>query len=154
MMKMIDDSDHDDNGNENWWWWQWWWWWLADGWRPPRGGERAQRDTAPKLIVIDFAAIQNWGTCLWPVANCPTRLYQWKQAQWLRLQFCPVTVGVTEWVECSRLNHLFLNNWQAIHWLQGQTLCHKAIKKMKKKKMMMMVVVMMMTMMIGDDDND
>ena len=34
---------------------------LAHGWRPPRGGERAQRDTAPKAIVIDFAEIQNWG---------------------------------------------------------------------------------------------
>ena len=30
-----------------------------------------------------------------------------KQAQWLMLQFCPLTVGVTEWIECSRLNHLF-----------------------------------------------
>ena len=30
-----------------------------------------------------------------------------KQAQWLRLQFCPVTVGVTEWIGCSRLSHLF-----------------------------------------------
>ena len=29
----------------------------------PRGGERAQSDTAPKLIVIDFAEIQNWGRC-------------------------------------------------------------------------------------------
>ena len=23
------------------------------------------------------------------------------------LQFCPVTVQVTEWIECSQLNHLF-----------------------------------------------
>ena len=36
---------------------------LGHGWRPPRGGERAQRDTAPKLIVIHFAKIQNWGGC-------------------------------------------------------------------------------------------
>ena len=34
---------------------------LAHGSRPPHGGEWAQRDTAPKLIVIDFAEIQNWG---------------------------------------------------------------------------------------------
>ena len=36
---------------------------LAHGWRPPRGGKRAQRDTAPKLIVIDLAEILNWGRC-------------------------------------------------------------------------------------------
>ena len=36
---------------------------LAHGWRPPRGGKRAQRDTALKLIVIHFAKIQNWGRC-------------------------------------------------------------------------------------------
>ena len=30
-----------------------------------------------------------------------------KQPQWLTLQLCLVTVGVTEWIECSRLNHLF-----------------------------------------------
>ena len=36
---------------------------MASSWRPPRGGERAQRDTAPKLIVIDFVEIQNWGRC-------------------------------------------------------------------------------------------
>ena len=36
---------------------------LAHGWRPPRGGERAQRDAVPKVIVIDFAEIQIWGRC-------------------------------------------------------------------------------------------
>ena len=36
--------------------------------------------------------------------NCP---FSEKQAQWLMLQFCPVTVGVTEWNEFSRFNHLF-----------------------------------------------
>ena len=36
---------------------------LARGWRPPRGGKRAQRDSALKLIVIHFAKIQNWGRC-------------------------------------------------------------------------------------------
>ena len=36
---------------------------LAHGWRPPRGGKRAQRDSALKLIVIHFAKIQNWGRC-------------------------------------------------------------------------------------------
>ena len=30
-----------------------------------------------------------------------------KQAQWLTLQFCPVTLGVAEWIECSRLDHFF-----------------------------------------------
>ena len=30
-----------------------------------------------------------------------------KQTQWLTLQLCLVTFGVTEWIECSRLNHLF-----------------------------------------------
>ena len=33
-----------------------------------------------------------------------------KQAQWLTLQLCLVTVGVTEWIECSRLDHLFYTN--------------------------------------------
>ena len=35
----------------------------ARGWGSPRGGKRAQRDTALKLIVIHFAKIQNWGRC-------------------------------------------------------------------------------------------
>ena len=56
MMIMINGNDDDDNDgdddDDN-----------DDGWRPPRGGERAQRDTAPKLIVIEFAEIQNWGRC-------------------------------------------------------------------------------------------
>ena len=30
-----------------------------------------------------------------------------KQTQWLTLKLCLVTVGVTEWIECSRLDHLF-----------------------------------------------
>ena len=47
-----DDDDNDDDDGE-----------LAHGWRPPRGGERAQRDTAPKVIVAVFAEIQNWGRC-------------------------------------------------------------------------------------------
>ena len=62
-----------------------------------------------------------------------------KQAQWLRLQFCPIAVEVAEWVECSRLNHLFLNNWQAIHWPQGQALYPKVTKKMEKMVMVMIV---------------
>ena len=36
---------------------------LAHDWRPPRGGKRAQRDSALKLIVIHSAKIQNWGRC-------------------------------------------------------------------------------------------
>ena len=35
-----------------------------------------------------------------------------KQTQWLTLQLCLVTVGATEWIECSRLDHL-LNKWHA-----------------------------------------
>ena len=77
--------------------------WLSHGWRPPCGGERAQRDTAPKVIVIDFAEIQNWGRYQ---TGQPGPISE-NQAQWLRLQFCPVAVGVTEWNECSRPNHLF-----------------------------------------------
>ena len=30
-----------------------------------------------------------------------------QQAQRIRLQFCQVTFLVSEWIECSRLNHLF-----------------------------------------------
>ena len=47
-----DDTDHHVNEDAD----------DAHGWRP-RGGKRAQRDTAPKVIVIDFAEIQNWGRC-------------------------------------------------------------------------------------------
>ena len=37
---------------------------MASPWlESPRGGERAQRDTAPMLIVIDFVENQNWGRC-------------------------------------------------------------------------------------------
>ena len=36
---------------------------LAHGWRPPRGGERAQRDSALKLIAIHLVEFQNWGRC-------------------------------------------------------------------------------------------
>ena len=36
---------------------------LAHCWRPPRGRERAQRDSAFKLIAIHLAEIQNWGRC-------------------------------------------------------------------------------------------
>ena len=52
-----DDDDGDDDDDEE----------LAHGWRPPRGGKRAQRDSALKLIVIHFAKFQNWGRCddLW-----------------------------------------------------------------------------------------
>ena len=32
---------------------------LAHGLRPPRGGDRAQRDTVLKLIAIHFTEIQN-----------------------------------------------------------------------------------------------
>ena len=55
IMMMFDDDDDDDD--------EMMMMMLAHGWRPPCGGERAQRDTAPKLIVIDFAEIQNWGRC-------------------------------------------------------------------------------------------
>ena len=33
------------------------------GWRPPRGGGQAHRDTALKLIASHFTEIQNWGSC-------------------------------------------------------------------------------------------
>ena len=33
--------------------------------------------------------------------------YDEKQAQWFTLQLCLETVAVTEWIECSRFNHLF-----------------------------------------------
>ena len=36
---------------------------IAHGWRPPRGGEREQRDSALQLIAIHLADIQNWGRC-------------------------------------------------------------------------------------------
>ena len=36
---------------------------LAHGWKPPRDGERVQRDSALKLIAIHLAEIQNWGRC-------------------------------------------------------------------------------------------
>ena len=33
-----------------------------------------------------------------------------KQTHWLTLQLCLVTVGVTEWIECSRFVHLLPTN--------------------------------------------
>ena len=35
----------------------------AHCWRPPHDGEWAQRDSAPKLIAIHLAEIQDWGRC-------------------------------------------------------------------------------------------
>ena len=37
--------------------------WLPHGWRPPRVDERAQGNTAFKLIEIHFAENQNRGKC-------------------------------------------------------------------------------------------
>ena len=36
---------------------------IKTGWRPLRGNEHAQRDTALKLIAIHLAEIENWGRC-------------------------------------------------------------------------------------------
>ena len=38
-------------------------------------------------------------------------------------------LGEIEWLGYSRLNHLFLNNWQAIHRSQGRAICCKETKK-------------------------
>ena len=35
-----------------------------------------------------------------------------KQIQWLMLQLCLVNVGVTEWIESSRLDHIFKTNYR------------------------------------------
>ena len=37
--------------------------WPTHGWRLPRGGGRAQRDPALKLIASRFARIQSWDSC-------------------------------------------------------------------------------------------
>ena len=70
---------------------------LAHAWRPPRGGGWVQRDSALKLIVIDFTEIQNWSRCWWPVANCPTRPLQWKAGSMAHATVLP----------SNRLNYLF-----------------------------------------------
>ena len=36
---------------------------LVHGWRPPRSGEQAQRDTTRKLIVTYVNEIHNWDRC-------------------------------------------------------------------------------------------
>ena len=36
---------------------------VAHGWRPPCGGEWAQRDNTLKVLVIHFAKIQIWCRC-------------------------------------------------------------------------------------------
>ena len=63
--------------------------------------------TALKLIVTYVAEIQNRADVddLWQTVQPGP--FSEKQPQWLTLQFCLVTVRVTEWIECSRLNHLF-----------------------------------------------
>ena len=43
-----DDGDYDGYNDE-----------LAHGWRPPHGGEQAQRDNCLQLIVIFVAEFQN-----------------------------------------------------------------------------------------------
>ena len=35
-----------------------------------------------------------------------------KQTQWLMLQLCLVNVGVAEWIESSRLDHIFKTNYR------------------------------------------
>ena len=44
-----DDNDDDDDDDDD------------NGWRPPHGGEQAQRDSAFKLVGIYLTEIQNWG---------------------------------------------------------------------------------------------
>ena len=72
-----------------------------------------------------------------------------QQAQWTRLQFCQVTVGDTEWIECSRPNHLLstIARWStdprvSLRPHEGH---NKKKNKKKKKKMMMMMMMMVMT---------
>ena len=48
------DDDNDDNDNDDGDWFV-----LAHAWRPPRGCERAQRDSALELIAIHLTEIQN-----------------------------------------------------------------------------------------------
>ena len=68
-----------------------------------------------------------------------------KQAQWLTLQLCLVTVGVTEWIECSRLNHLFYTNDRR-KLTPGSVLGPLRGRKGKGRMMMMMMMMMMMIM--------
>ena len=69
-----------------------------------------------------------------------------KQPQWLTLQLCLVTVGVTEWIECSRLNHLFQTNDRR-KLATGSVLGNVRGRNGKKMMMVMMVMMIMMMMM-------
>ena len=81
-----------------------------------------------------------------------------KQPQWLTLQLCLVTVGVTEWIECSRLNHLFYTNDRRkltpgsvlgpLRGRKGKARQDKMIMMMMIMMMMVMMVMMMMVMMV------
>ena len=72
-----------------------------------------------------------------------------KQPQWLTLQLCLVTVGVTEWIECSRFNHLFQTNGRR-KLTPGSVLGPLRGRKGKTRqdKMMMMVMMILMVMML------
>ena len=81
-----------------------------------------------------------------------------KQPQWLTLQLCLVTVGVTEWIECSRLSHLFYTNDRRkltpgsvlgpLRGRNGKTRQDKMMVMMMMMIMLMMMVMMMMMMMV------
>ena len=71
-----------------------------------------------------------------------------QQAQWIRLQFCQVTVGVAEWIECSRLNHLFSTIDRRSTDPRANLRPREGRNEKKKKKKMMMMMMMMMMMII------
>ena len=54
---------------------------------------RHRETTSVKLIVINFAEIQNWNRCLWPKANCPAGFMLTAIAQWLTLELYFVATG-------------------------------------------------------------
>ena len=66
-----------------------------------------------------------------------------KQNQWLTLQLCLVTVGVTKSIECSQLNHLFKTNDRQ-NVTTGSVLAPFRGKMGKTRQVMIMMKIMMM----------
>ena len=78
----------------------WWWWWLAHGWRPPRCGERAQRDTAPKVIVINFARRDSeLGKMLMTSSKLSNLAHQWKAGSMAHSAVLPSNYAGAEWTD-------------------------------------------------------
>ena len=96
------------------------------------------------LVIEMMMEIQSWGRSWWPVRQTvqPDPVSE-KQAQWLTLQFCPVTVG-----KQSRLSRA--NSVTSFKQLAGDPMAPGLVpgpvmgakdKKKKKKKLMIVFII-------------